>query len=165
MKEHVIKKVYDRCAKVAESYVSSHPEDFKLGGPGSVLIVDEYPSGYMTENGPDVAVSKKRNNNSHAILCIAEASAVPPRMWMHMIRGVPNMNKAQENPNQCGMVEEALNEITQHVLPGSFIVANNKARCCNYESIKELQHYAVLNVEYLQKFDAPGKNKLLGILG
>lgn len=63
------------------------------------------------------------------------------------------------------MVEEALSEIIQHVLPGSYVVANGRARCCNYESVKELKQYAVLCVEYLQKFDSTNRNKFATTLG
>ncbi|XP_043273297.1 uncharacterized protein [Venturia canescens] len=165
VKEHVVKKVYERCAKIADDYVNSHLEEFKLGGPDSVLIVDEYPGGYMTENVPEISVSRKRNNNSHTILCIAEANALPPRMWLHMIRAVPaTANKTQGNIIRCGMVEEALKEIVRHVLPGSVLVANHRSRCCSYESIKELKQFAVISVEYLKNFDVPGKNKLVNNL-
>lgn len=63
------------------------------------------------------------------------------------------------------MVKEALKEIEKHSAPGSYIVANNRARCCNFESLQELKQYKVISVEQLQKFDPPGKNKLLNNLG
>lgn len=63
------------------------------------------------------------------------------------------------------MVKEALKEIAKHSAPGSYIVANNRARCCNFESLQELKQYKVISVEQLQKFDPPGKNKLLNNLG
>ncbi|XP_012277776.1 uncharacterized protein LOC105698267 [Orussus abietinus] len=167
IKEHVVKKVYERCAKVSEAYVSGHPEEWVLGGPGTVLIVDEFPGGCMTETVTDTVVTKKRNNNSHTILCIAEANVIPPRMWLHMIRAMPEPLKSEKghtNVNRCGMVEEALKEVVRHALPGSYIVANSRARSCNYESLQELKQYRVISVEYLQKFDPPGKNKLLSNL-
>lgn len=63
------------------------------------------------------------------------------------------------------MVEEALKEIVQHAAPGSFIVANSRARCCSYESIQELKQYKVISVEDLRKFDPPGTNNLFNNLG
>lgn len=63
------------------------------------------------------------------------------------------------------MVEEALNEISMHARPGSFLIANRRARCCNYESVKELQGYKVISLEDLQTYDPPGKNDLLSNLG
>lgn len=63
------------------------------------------------------------------------------------------------------MVNEALKEIAKHSAPGSYIVANNRARCCNFESLQELEQYKVISVEQLQKFDPPGKNKLFNNLG
>ena len=63
------------------------------------------------------------------------------------------------------MVEEALNEICAHAKPGSYLIANRRARCCNYESLKELKEYKVISIEDLQKYDTPGKNELLHNLG
>ena len=90
--------MYERCGSVVESYVKRHPEEWILGGPGSIVIVDEFPGGYMTENFMDNTNFRKRNNNSHTILCIAETNftatlpATPPRMWLHMIQGNPMVN-------------------------------------------------------------------------
>ncbi|XP_015602233.1 uncharacterized protein LOC107271126 [Cephus cinctus] len=167
LKDYVVKKVYERCAKVSEAYVVRHPEEWVLGGRNMVLIVDEFPGGCMTENYVDITVTKKRNNNCHTILCIAEANAIPPRMWLHMIQAVPEPIKSDKShigSSRCGMVEEALKEIIQHVMPDSYIVANSRARCCSYESLQELKQYRVISVEHLQKLDPPGKNKLLNNL-
>lgn len=88
-----MKKVYERCGKVTELYVTTHPEDFRIGGPGVVLIVDEYPGGLMAVDSiTDVTITKKRNNNYHTIMCIAEATLIPPRMWLHMIKTMPEVN-------------------------------------------------------------------------
>lgn len=75
------------------------------------------------------------------------------------------MDKSQGEVDKCNMVKEALKEITKHSAPGSYIVANSRARCCNYELLQELKQYKVISVEHLQKFDPPGKNKLLTNLG
>ncbi|XP_046426025.1 uncharacterized protein LOC124182594 isoform X1 [Neodiprion fabricii] len=160
LKVHVVKRIYERCTQVANAYVDNHPEEWSLGGRDRVLVVDEFPGGYMgAENPIDVTVHKKRNNNSQTILCIAEASAIPPRMWFHMIKAVPEV--PVPNAGKCGMVEEALKEVVRHAAPGSFIVANSRARCCSYESLQELKQFKVISVENLQKFDAPGTNNLL----
>lgn len=91
IKKHVVKKVYERCDEVSENYVTSHPEDWVLGGQSAILIVDEFPNGYMTENPSDITSAKKRNNNSHTIVCIAEANTIPTRMWFHMIEAFPEV--------------------------------------------------------------------------
>lgn len=75
------------------------------------------------------------------------------------------MDKPQGDVDKCNMVKEALKEITKHCAPGSYIVANNRARSCSYESLQELKQYKVISVEHLQKFDPPGKSKLLNNLG
>lgn len=53
--------------------------------------MDEFPNGYMTENPSDITSAKKRNNNSHTIVCIAEANTIPTRMWFHMIETFPEV--------------------------------------------------------------------------
>ena len=177
---------------MSENYVATHPEDWVLGGQSAILIVDEFPNGYMTENPSDVTTAKKRNNNSHTIVCIAEANTIPTRMWLHMIEAVPEVrcplsflyynliflldlcyvpfqpikvDKPQGDIDKCNMVKEALKEITKHSAPGSYIVANSRARCCSYEALQELKQYKMISVEQLQKFDPPGRNKLLNNLG
>ena len=63
------------------------------------------------------------------------------------------------------MVEEALKEICAHARPGSILLANERARCCNYESLKELKDYTVISIEDLKRHDPPEKNDLLSNLG
>lgn len=91
IKKHVVRKIYERCDEVSSIYVKTHPEDWLLGGENAILIVDEFPGGYMMEYQLDVNSAKKRNNNSHTIICIAEASGVSPRIWLHMIEAVPEV--------------------------------------------------------------------------
>ncbi|XP_058791625.1 uncharacterized protein LOC131664495 [Phymastichus coffea] len=174
IKHHVVKKAYDRLAKVAEKYVTKHKDEWIFGGSDKILIIDEFPGGYMTEtlNAP---VYKKRNNNCHTMLCIAEVDMdmklfqIPPKMWMHIIQANPEppSSKNAKTPKpitKCGMVEEALKEICAHAKPGSYLLANQRARCCNYESLQELKEYRVICIEDLQIYDTPGKNELLGNL-
>lgn len=91
IKGHVVKKVYKRCDEVSGIYITRHPEDWLLGGENTILIVDEFPGGYMTETQPDINSAKKRNNNSHTIICIAEANNIPPRIWLYMIQTTPEV--------------------------------------------------------------------------
>lgn len=63
------------------------------------------------------------------------------------------------------MVKEALKEIVKHTVPGSYIVANDRVCCCSYESLQNLRQYKIISIEQLQKFDPPGKSKLLNNLG
>ncbi|XP_003428052.1 uncharacterized protein LOC100680094 isoform X1 [Nasonia vitripennis] len=165
VKPHVVKRAYEKLGKVTETYVIKHAKDWVLGGGEKILIVDEFPGGYMAET-VSTPVPKKRNNNCRTILCIAECHNLPPRMWMHIINANPEPPKNAKNQTttRCGMVEEALNEIRAHAVPGSFLIANKRARCCNYEALKELQEYTVLCIEDLQTYDTPGKNELLANL-
>lgn len=75
------------------------------------------------------------------------------------------MDKQRAGLDRCNMVEEALRETMRHTVPGSYIVANDRACCCSYESLQNLKQYKVVSVEQLKKFDTPGKSKLLNNLG
>ncbi|KAL0104259.1 hypothetical protein PUN28_017171 [Cardiocondyla obscurior] len=163
VKKHVVRKIYERCDEVSAIYVKKHPEEWLLGGEGAILIVDEFPGGYMTEYQPDVNSTKRRNNNSHTIICVIEANTIPPRIWLHMIEAIPEpkIDKLQAGVDKSNMVKEALKEIVKHTVPGSYIVANERAYCCSYEVLQNLRQYQIISVEQLQKFDPPGKNKLL----
>lgn len=94
VKNFVVKRTYEKLGKVAELYVSKHINDWILGGPEKIVIIDEFPDGYMTQSLINTPVTKRRNNNNcHTILCMAEVEKIPPRMWIHI------MNCA--NPEVC----------------------------------------------------------------
>ncbi|XP_011330205.1 uncharacterized protein LOC105275216 isoform X2 [Ooceraea biroi] len=163
IKKHVVRKTYERCDEVSAIYIRKHPEDWLLGGEDAVLVVDEFPGGYMTERQPDVNSAKKRNNNSHTIICIVEANSIPPRVWLHMIQAIQEkIDKLHTGAahDKSNMVKEAVMEIARHAMKGSFIVANERVSCCSYETLLRLKQYKIISVEQLQKFDPPGKNKL-----
>ncbi|XP_014231810.1 uncharacterized protein LOC106655769 [Trichogramma pretiosum] len=165
-KQHFVRKVYEILTQVTEQYVEAHSNEWLLGGvPPNILIVDEFPTGCMTENQIDVPKTKKRNNQNHTVLCITEVSQVPPRMWMRILGTKSEKTlKTQEILKQYGMVEEALNEIGTHSAPGSTLIANRRARYCNYENVKELKGFKVIGIEELQIHDPPEKNELFSNL-
>lgn len=84
---------------------------------------------------------------------------------LHCILQPQKTDKLQADINKCNMVEEALKEIMRHTVEGSYIVANNRVCCCSYDSLQSLRRYKIVDIEQLQKFDPPGKSKLLDNLG
>lgn len=62
-------------------------------------------------------------------------------------------------------MDETINQIIQHVAPGSFIVANERARCYSFEALQQLKQYATFSIESLHKFDTSGGKELLRTLG
>lgn len=70
--------------------------------------MDEFPNGYMTESPSDITIAKKRNNNSHTILCIAEINTIPTRMWLHMIEAFPEVLLLSEFLRDCHCIIEFL---------------------------------------------------------
>lgn len=95
-KEHIVRKVYEQCDKVTSAYVKRHADQWMLGGQNKILIVDEFPNGCMSTvssvNSSSPGKGKKRNNNSHTVLCIAEVNEFPTRMWLHMIQALPEVS-------------------------------------------------------------------------
>ncbi|XP_066587379.1 uncharacterized protein [Prorops nasuta] len=167
VKKHVVKKIYNRCDEIAESYVYRHPEDWVLGKQGAILIVDEFPGGYIAKNLSNNTTNKKRNNNCHTIICIVEANTFPPKTWFTIVQAATELTKeerAQFRINSNNIGEKVLKEIINHIQPGSYIVANNQARYCNYDNLSTLRQYKVFSVEQLQRFDPPGTTKLINNL-
>jgi hypothetical protein len=86
LKTHIVKKVYDQCGDVASRYVLDHYHDWLLGGDGAVVVIDVYPDGYMTSTPPDKDGLKKKTQKK--ILCIADTSCMPARIWARIIQVV-----------------------------------------------------------------------------
>lgn len=73
VKVHVVKRLYQTCSQIAEGYVRTHKNDWKLGGPGVIVIIDLYPDGCAKVSGSN---PEYQNNNPTQILCIAEAKVI-----------------------------------------------------------------------------------------
>jgi hypothetical protein len=152
LKTHIVKKVYDQCGDVASRYVLDHSHDWLLGGDGAVVVIDVYPDGYMTSTPPDKDGLKKKTQKK--ILCIADTSCMPARIWARIIQDQPGSPKP-------GVVEEALKYVQRQVRPGSTLVANDRAMCCSFNMVKELPGYpSVISVETLMELDLPGTRRI-----
>ncbi|KAF7989172.1 hypothetical protein HCN44_007482 [Aphidius gifuensis] len=62
-KDFNARKVYERCTKIADTWVMSHINEYLFGGPGKVLVIYEYPGGNMLQDGIEIVKTKKRNNS------------------------------------------------------------------------------------------------------
>lgn len=78
------KRVNTMCSSAAEIYMKNHPELSLLGGKNAdgedaVVIVDVYPDGSMT--------LQPHNNNNYTkkVLCIADTTYIPARVWAQML--------------------------------------------------------------------------------
>ncbi|KAJ4437258.1 hypothetical protein ANN_17393, partial [Periplaneta americana] len=152
LKTHIVKKVYDQCGDVASRYVLDHYHDWLLGGDGAVVVIDVYPDGYMTSTPPDKDGIKKKTQKK--ILCIADTSCMPARIWARIIQD-------QSGSPKPGVVEDALKYVQRQVRPGSTLVANDRAICCSYDAVKDLPGYqSVISVETLMELDLPGTRRI-----
>ncbi|XP_049858035.1 uncharacterized protein LOC126345148 [Schistocerca gregaria] len=148
IKDHVVKRIYDRCSEVASKYVEDHNHAWLLGGDNAVVVIDIFPDGYMTSNPAVIDCAGKKNTKK--VLCIADTSQMPARIWARIL----------EQEHQ-GAVEEALMYVTQQIRPGSTLVANERAHACPYSAICQLKGYpSIISVETLMELDLPGTRRV-----
>lgn len=83
-KVSISKRIYSMCTSAAETYMKSHPELSVLGGKtadgeNAVIIVDLFPDGCMT--------MQHQNNNNYMkkVICIADTSHIPARIWTQLL--------------------------------------------------------------------------------
>lgn len=83
-KVSISKRIYSMCTSAAETYMKSHPELSVLGGKtadgeDAVIIVDVFPDGCMTMQ------HQNNNNYTKKVLCIADTSHIPARVWTQLL--------------------------------------------------------------------------------
>lgn len=140
------KRIYSMCTSAAEAYMKNHPELGQLGGKttdgeDAVVIVDVFPDGSMT--------LKPQNNNNYTkkILCIADTSHIPARVWTQLVD-----NAYEEDHSKIADI------VIAHVKSNSTIVTSNVL----YPFIKNLQGYSeVINIKTLMTFDPAQHEKSL----
>ncbi|GLH03768.1 hypothetical protein R5R35_014145 [Gryllus longicercus] len=155
LKNHVVARIYERCTEVASKYVNYHNHAWSLGGDNAVVVIDVFPDGYMTSTPPVNETTGKKNSTKKRILCIADTSFMPARIWAKIL------DQDTTGGPRPGVIEEALNHVTQHVRPGSTLVANDRAKYCPYEAIQTLEGYPnIISVETLIELDLPGTKRI-----
>lgn len=142
LKLNVGKRIYGQCATVAEWYMQNHPEQSHLGGPDSVVLVDIFPDGNMT-------LVPHNNNFSKRILCIADTTFIPARVWAKILDN-SHHNKENNNP--------VIEAVFAHVLPGSTLVTSQQL----YNDLCMIKNMSdVVSVEALMKLDPPENQQSL----
>uniref|UniRef100_A0A0A9XQ33 Serine/threonine-protein kinase TOR1 n=2 Tax=Lygus hesperus TaxID=30085 RepID=A0A0A9XQ33_LYGHE len=104
VKAVIAKRIYNTCTTVADWYMQSHPDLSYLGGENSVVLVDTFPEGCMT-------TTPHNNNYPKRVLCLADTSHMPARIWAHIV------DKNLDYQKLTALVAE-------HVRIGSTIVAS-----------------------------------------
>nr|CAD7202156.1 unnamed protein product [Timema douglasi] len=152
LKNHIVKRVYERCLDVVQNYILSHPQDWLLGGDkNSVVVVDVFPDGYMSERA--LGAGKKGK-----VLCIADTSLMPARTWCAMLH---HSGQDPAGKSQSALVEEVVTHIRAHVRPNSTLVVNNKIDVLSEETLKTLTEYtSIITVETLMEHDEPGTRRI-----
>ncbi|KAI5697099.1 hypothetical protein M8J75_005080 [Diaphorina citri] len=142
LKLNVGKRIYGQCATVAEWYMQNHPEQSNLGGVDSVVLVDIFPDGNMT-------LVPHNNNFSKRILCIADTTFIPARVWAKILDPTHH-NKENNNP--------VIEAVFAHVLPGSTLVTSQQLYndLCMIKGMSD-----VVSVEALMKLDPPENQQSL----
>ncbi|KAK9732345.1 hypothetical protein QE152_g12964 [Popillia japonica] len=103
--EEVTKHIYLLSTLYAKRYIKSHIEEWRIGGPGIVVLLDVYPGGCNKFN----YVTRQ---NQNCVLCIAEVKDIPPRFWFQILN--------QTDSNQRN--REIFGAIFAIVRPGSILV-------------------------------------------
>ncbi|XP_066995816.1 uncharacterized protein [Anabrus simplex] len=152
----VVFRIYDSLSQVASNYVKAHSDEWKLGGENVVVLVDVYPDGYMSTVPRSMEVGRRRSTNKKRILCIAEISQIPSRIWVKILEEVSSNSKDSPEVTQRA-VQEALHEITEHVLPGSILLANERSAVCPFSAVRTLKDFPMVHsVEHLKELNVPG---------
>ncbi|XP_063220789.1 uncharacterized protein LOC134530114 [Bacillus rossius redtenbacheri] len=148
LKQHVVRRVYERCTDVAQAYVLSRPQDWLLGGDGAVVVVDVFPDGYMSE--------RRGTGRDKRVLCIADTGHVPARIWAALLE-----HAGQQVGAQPGTVDEVLGHVRSHVRPGSTLVVSERSRACPHEMLQGIPDYpSTISVETLMGLDLPGTRRI-----
>lgn len=143
VKVHVVKRLYQTCSQIAEGYVRTHKNDWKLGGPGVIVIIDLYPDGCAKVSGSN---PEYQNNNPTQILCIAEAKTIPTNYWFHVM-----LSSDDEAAR-----EEALRVVRNMVKPGSVLVADPNAKVCSYNDLLACKEYpTIVSIQDLMRHNKP----------
>ncbi|XP_071446643.1 uncharacterized protein [Hetaerina americana] len=79
----VVTRIYKQCIDVTAEYVIAHQEEWALGGVGGVVLVDVFPSVYMSPNY--LVKQTPTEPRPKRILCIADLKSLPPRVWMTLL--------------------------------------------------------------------------------
>lgn len=146
MKKHVVKVVYEIATTTSKHYIRSHLNNWQIGGPGVIVLVDTYPEGHhtFTTTRPTVSSTKP-------ILCLAEVKDVPPGYWFESLPRISRSNVQQVRE----IKERVLQTIETIVLPGSVLVARHNATVCSFDDLQSLRHLypTIVSVEQLAQFD------------
>ncbi|CAH0554921.1 unnamed protein product [Brassicogethes aeneus] len=136
IKNCVVSGLYNTSAQLAEEYIQKNITEFQIGGPGSIILFDIYPTGF----GPT-------SRSFRPILCLAEVKTMPQKYWYQSLeRNRPTQNK-----------EKILKVIQQIVKPGSVLVVPSESQLCSYADFLPLKNLypTIVTVGCLKRHNTP----------
>ncbi|XP_046389866.1 uncharacterized protein LOC124158680 [Ischnura elegans] len=178
----VVTRIYKQCIDVAAENIAAHQEEWALGGIGGVVLVDVFPSVYMSPN----YLAKQSPNEARPkrILCIADLKCLPPRVWMTLLDdkfedlkkvkeeceeqlSEPPVKKKRISWKGGGDREEkgvgaVLAHLAQIVLPGTKVVGTS--RWVPQQPLQRLTGLCGVSVESLVALDQPDTKCMLNNL-
>lgn len=177
----VVSRVYKQCIEVAAEHVSSHPEEWLLGGIGNVVLVDVFPSVYMGQNY--LGRPSPTEPRPKRIMCIADLKCLPPRVWMSLLDEKPEDNKKMKekgddlfvppfkkkrsgSKSQADRDEKGVGAVLAHlaqvVLSGTKVVGST--RWVPVQPLQRLTGLCGVSVESLVALDQPDTKCMLNNL-
>ena len=80
----MVRRIYQQCLEVAETFVGRFTRDWQLGGPGSVVLVDMWPNGFPAVQEVPSSPTKRRGDKVR-ILWLADTNYLPVRYWAQVL--------------------------------------------------------------------------------
>nr|CAD7397962.1 unnamed protein product [Timema cristinae] len=137
LKNHIVKRVYERCLDVVQNYILSHPQDWLLGGDkNSVVVVDVFPDGYMSERA--LGAGKKGK-----VLCIADTSLMPARTWCAMLH---HSGQAMAGPSSRLNDSDILDYLDTIDSDSDSVYESDSDITSDDDNVPDLRNPAVLNM-------------------
>ncbi|XP_048479731.1 uncharacterized protein LOC105392854 [Plutella xylostella] len=115
VKHRVATQLYDKL----DNLVIEEEQRSRLGGPGSVVLVEVYPD-CLQRRSPDTT----DHTHVHRVLMLADTNHIPTRYCLHVIKDKSANSSSLDNKLLAAEISEVL---SQRVLPGSLVVAGGGA--------------------------------------
>lgn len=167
IKRPVARTVYNIASNSARNFIRKRPVEFRLGGPGVIVLVDTFPDINSNIGSHDY------NSKSRLILCIAEIKVrnfvhfftlvcycgytffkeIPTRFYFHSLDRYSKTAADQiEHINV-----QALSIVQNVVWPGTVLVGNLNTVICSFGVLQHLRHNypVIVSTQDLQKHDSP----------
>lgn len=130
----------------AQRHIKKHISQWKIGGPGIIVLIDTFPETYFGAN----------RISNRPILCLAELKGFPLTIVFHPLQ----TDSRNEQDTEQKIKANCQTIIRDFVHPESAVVARRNATYCSYEDIlsNQPQFNVLASDEGLLKHESVGRN-------